>query len=66
MIFSKSDIKKLVIPLLVEQFLAVAVGMADIIMVSSAGETAVSGVALVDLINVLIINIFAALGPAVL
>ena len=62
MIFSKSDIKKLVIPLLVEQFLAVAVGMADSIMVSSAGETAVSGVALVDLINVLIINIFAALG----
>jgi len=62
MIFSKKDIKKLVLPLMIEQFLAVAVGMADIIMVSSAGETAVSGVALVDLINVLIINIFAALG----
>lgn len=62
MIFSKEDIKKLVIPLLIEQFLAVLVGMADIMMVSSVGETAVSGVSLVDLINVLIITIFSALG----
>lgn len=62
MLFSKSDIKKLVIPLLIEQLLAVLVGMADIIMVSSAGEAAVSGVSLVDLINVLINTIFAALG----
>ncbi len=49
------------LPLIIEQFLAVMVGMADIMMVSSAGEAAVSSVALVDLINVLIINIFAAL-----
>ena len=35
--------------------------MADIMMVSSAGEAAVSSVALVDLINLLILNIFAAL-----
>ncbi len=61
-LFSREDIRKLIIPLLIEQFLAVMVGMADIVMVSSAGETAVSGVSLVDLINVLIINIFAALG----
>lgn len=62
MLFSKEDIRKLIIPLLIEQFLSVLVGMADIVMVSSAGETAVSGVSLVDLINVLIINLFAALG----
>ena len=59
--FSKQALKKLIVPLIIEQFLAVMVGMADIMMVSSAGEAAVSSVALVDLINVLIINVFAAL-----
>ena len=34
--------------------------MVDTMMVSSAGEAATSGVSLVDIINVLIINIFAA------
>ena len=51
MLFSKSNIKKLVIPLIIEQLLAVLVGMSDIMMVSSAGEAAVSGVSLVDLIK---------------
>ena len=46
---------------MVEQFLAVTVGMADTMMVSYAGEAAISGVSLVDMLNVLIINIFAAL-----
>ena len=59
--FNKQALKKLIIPLIIEQFLAVMVGMADIMMVSSAGEAAVSSVALVDLINVLIINVFSAL-----
>lgn len=62
LLFTNADLKKLIVPLIIEQFLSVMVGMADIMMVSAAGETAVSGVALVDLINVLIINIFAALG----
>lgn len=60
-VFSKQALRRLILPLIIEQFLAVMVGMADIMMVSSAGEAAVSSVALVDLINVLIINIFAAL-----
>ena len=60
-VFHKQALKKLIIPLIIEQFLAVMVGMADIMMVSSAGEAAVSSVALVDLINVLIINVFSAL-----
>ena len=60
-VFDKQTLKRLIIPLIIEQFLAVMVGMADIMMVSSAGEAAVSSVALVDLINVLIINVFAAL-----
>ncbi len=60
-IFSKMDLRKLIVPLIIEQFLAVTVGMADVMMVSTAGEAAVSGVSLVDMINVLLINIFAAL-----
>ncbi len=41
--------------------LAITVGLADTMMVSSVGEAAVSGVSLVDMLNVLIINIFSAL-----
>lgn len=60
-LFSRKDLIKLLIPLVIEQILLVAVGMADTIMISSVGEEAVSGVSLVDTINVLIINIFTAL-----
>lgn len=60
-IFSKRNLINLIIPLIIEQFLAVAVGMADSMMVSSIGESAVSAVSLVDAINILLINIFAAL-----
>ena len=42
-LFSKDDLKKLIIPLLFEQALAITVGMADTVMISSAGEAAVSG-----------------------
>ena len=59
--FTKQDLKKLIIPLVLEQLLAMAIGMADTVMVSSAGEAAVSGVSLVDSINILLINIFSAL-----
>ncbi|WP_455559729.1 MATE family efflux transporter, partial [Agathobaculum hominis] len=59
--FPNSALKKLIWPLVLEQVLAITVGLADTIMVSSCGEAAVSGVSLVDMINVLIINIFAAL-----
>ena len=35
-------------------------GMVDTMMVSSVGEAATSGVSLVDMVNTLFINIFAA------
>ncbi len=59
-LFSNRDLGRLIFPLIVEQILAVSVGMVDTVMVSSAGEAATSGVSLVDMINVLFINIFAA------
>lgn len=59
--FTRKDIVRLIIPLIIEQILAVTIGMADTIMVSSAGEAAVSGISLVDTLNILLINIFSAL-----
>lgn len=49
---------------MLEQVLAITVGLADTIMVSSCGEAAVSGVSLVDMINVLIINFSPRSRPA--
>lgn len=60
-LFSPQDLKKLIIPLLFEQALEITVGMADTVMISKAGEAAVSGVSLVDMFNNLIISILAAL-----
>ncbi len=61
MLYSNKDLRKLIIPLIIEQILQIAVGMADVIMISVVGEAAVSGVSLVDTVNILVINIFAAL-----
>ncbi len=58
--FTKEQLRKLILPLIVEQVLAITVGMVDTMMISYAGESAISGVSLVDMINVLLINIFAA------
>ncbi len=60
-IFTGKALAALVIPLVLEQMLGITVGMADSIMVSSAGEAAVSGVSLVDSIAILLINAFASL-----
>ena len=60
-LFSNRELANLIGPLVIEQLLAVFVGMADSIMVANVGEAAVSGVSLVENIMILIINIFAAL-----
>lgn len=60
-LFSKKELKKLILPLLFEQALTLTVGMADTMMISSAGEAAVSGVSLVDMFNTLIISVLSAL-----
>ena len=59
--FDNKALLALIIPLVIEQLLAVLVGMADSIMIASVGEAAVSGVSLVDQIMILLIyhiNIF--------
>lgn len=58
--FSNADLRRLIIPLIIDQFLQAFVGLADSIMVASVGEAAVSGVSLIDTIMVLILNIFTA------
>ncbi len=61
MLFTKKEITSIMVPLIIEQALAVTIGMVDSIMVSSAGEAAVSGVSLVDTVNILLIYVFSAL-----
>ena len=59
--FSNRQLVRLIVPLLVEQLLVMLVGMADTIMVSSAGEAAISGVSIVNDVNNLMINLLSAL-----
>ena len=59
--FSSLDLRKLLIPLIIEQLLTSFMGMADTMMVSRIGSAAISAVSLTDSINVLVIQIFEAL-----
>lgn len=59
--FSNRELRLLIVPLVIEQLLAIAVGLCDSIMVSYVGEAAISAVSLVDTVNVLLINAFSAL-----
>lgn len=60
-LFSNKALKKLIFPLVIEQFLAISVGFCDTVMISGLGDEAISGVSLVDMIMTLMINVFAAL-----
>ena len=59
-LFSRDDLKKLYIPILIEILLTVSVGVADTMMVSQAGETAVSGVSCFNTIQNFLIALFSA------
>ena len=58
--FSNRDLFRLIVPILVEQLLTMLVGIADTLMVSYAGDAAVSGVSLVNQLNNIFIFIFGA------
>lgn len=59
--FSDQDLRRLIVPLVIEQLLAITVGLFDSVMVSQVGEAAISAVSLVDTVNVLMVNAFSAL-----
>ena len=52
--FSNIDLRKLLVPLIIEQVLNSLMGTADTMMVSNVGSAAISAVSLVDSINVLL------------
>ncbi|MCC8097087.1 MAG: MATE family efflux transporter [Eubacterium sp.] len=59
--FSDRNLMLMIIPLFLEQFLVMLVGIADTLIVSYVGEFAVSGVSLVNQFNVVFIFLFTAL-----
>lgn len=60
-LFSNRALKDMIIPLFLEQLLVMLVGLADTLVVSYAGEAAVSGVSLVNQFNTIFIYLFTAL-----
>lgn len=59
--FSGKGLQKMIVPLFLEQLLVMLVGIADTLVVSYAGEAAVSGVSLVNQFNTIFIYLFTAL-----
>ena len=59
--FSNKDLKNLIIPLFLEQLLVAFVGIIDVFVVGFVGESAVSGVSLVNSFNTIFIYLFTAL-----
>ena len=59
--FTNRQLVALMWPLLLEQMLAIAVGLADSLMVATVGDAAISAVSLVDSISNLMIYVFSAM-----
>ena len=59
--FTNRQLVTLMWPLLLEQMLAIAVGLADSLMVATVGDAAISAVSLVDSISNLMIYVFSAM-----
>ena len=60
-VFSRKDIRKIVIPILLQNLLGIAIGMIDSMMVSNKGEAAFAGVSLVNSLDTVLITLFSAL-----
>ncbi len=59
--FTDIDLKKLLIPLMIENLLTSFMGMADSMMVTRVGSEAISAVSLTDTINTLVLQMFSAI-----
>lgn len=59
--FTKRDLARMIWPLMLEQTLSLTIGMADTAMVTRVSAAALSGVSLVDSINVVLVQLFSAL-----
>lgn len=59
--FSNTDLRKILVPVAIEQFLTSMMGTADTMMVSNVGSAAISAASLVDSLNILVIQAFSAL-----
>lgn len=60
-IFTRKEISKIVLPILLQNLLGIAIGMIDSMMVSNKGEAAFAGVSLVGSLDTVLITLFSAL-----
>jgi len=61
MLFTNRDLFKLTLPILLQNILATTIGMVDSVMVASIGESAVSGVALINSLDAVLTTFFSAM-----
>ena len=58
MLFNRKSLINLMVPLILEQIFLGTIGIADMVMVAPVGETAISGISLVNSINMLFQSMF--------
>ena len=60
-LFSRKDIAKILLPLVLQNILTITIGMVDSIMVSGDGEAAFAGVSLVSSLDTLLVTLFSSI-----
>ena len=61
MLFTGRQIAAIILPLLLQNILAITIGMVDSVMVSNKGETTFAGVSLVNSLDNVLVTLFSAL-----